>query len=436
MTAIARDLLARAIADHTDGRLGVALTGYRRVLILAPASPIAQHNLGILVRKAAPKHDPAATIETGRVLSRATILAPSEPGPRFALGNVLFALGRLPECRAAFRRAIVLEPAHARALGNLGQVEIEAGQLDHAEAILRRALASDPGSGIARSFLGEVMLSRGDMTRGWPLYVTRSRMPVVAPQDPVKVLKSDGGLGDVLMHARFLTESVVSDAFAKRRPRLLVPAPLVDLLSMGLPHLDVVSDGSGTADEPTVSWLIRERRLGPDDADFPAAWLRTAIPPTAAPKTHPARVGLCWKSGNGGYRKRKRDLPADALSSLATLNGATFVSLQTGSGSTPPIPSMIDDTDRFMGADGFVRMAREVANLDLVITVDTYVAHLAGALGVPTWVLLPVGPCWRWGTPEHPSLWYPAIRQFRQTRDDRWDDVIRAVRKTLETGIR
>ena len=91
----------------------------------------------------------------------------------------------------------------------------------------------------------------------------------------------------------------------------------------------------------------------------------------------------------------------------------------------------VERTDRYLGAEGMTRMAREMVELDLVITVDTYVAHLAGALGVETWVLLPHGPEWRWGTGGTNSIWYPRARLFRQPRPADWDTVIRKVAAAL-----
>ena len=426
-----------ALAAHGAGAFAAAIAGFRRATILTPSDGRALAALGGVERS---RGNNSRAIG---LLIRAATLAPSDPPIQYTLANALLEAGDPESGRRGYRRALVARPGNALALGNLGQLEIECARHPDAERALSRALMIDSSSGIAASFLGEVRLARGDFRSGWPLYFSRvqaahqeARREGMALWDGAPLgtnsllLRGDGGLGDVLMHARFLGRPVP----AAGRLILQCQDSLVDLLGRALGSVVVIgkSDPTPGAD----AWLplsMLSMRLGadPDVSDHPADFLSSGFPRQFPPRE--TRVGLCWRGSGGTFRQRKRSMAPSAFDRLSDVANVTFLSLQVGLDRPDARPAldMVERTDRYLGAEGMTRMAREMVELDLVITVNTYVAHLAGALGVETWVLLPHGPEWRWGTGGTNSIWYPRARLFRQPRPADWDTVIRKVAAAL-----
>jgi hypothetical protein len=424
-----------ALTARERGESEVAISGFRRTTILEPSDPRGIAAIASVERSLG-NSTPAICW-----LDRAAIAAPLDPSTRYMQGNALLEAGALKAGRRAFRRSLAARPANAEALGNLGNLEIESADHDAAERVLSRALMIDPHSGVAASFLGETRLARGDFQTGWPLYFARMQTAHEkqardglalwdgAPLGPGELLlRGDGGLGDVLMHARFLGETIPGVS----RVTLQCHDPLVDLLRGALAPVSVIGKSE---DVPSAgAWLplsMLAGRIGaePKTSGFPHDYL---VKDVTAPQPDPARgprIGLCWTGQTGTYRQRKRTFPADVFDRLADLDGLVLLSLQVGLGDDAPRPAleMVDRTRGYLGAEGMVRMARDMANLDLVITVDTYVAHLAGALGIETWTLLPHGPEWRWGIEDARTLWYPRARLFRQPSAGDWDTVMQQV---------
>jgi hypothetical protein len=152
------------------------------------------------------------------------------------------------------------------------------------------------------------------------------------------------------------------------------------------------------------------------------------------------RVGINWRGREGDGDSAKRDIPLELLCSLATIPGVSLVNLHKGAGRAEldearrraPIFDCGEEVDTASGA--FMDTAAIIKNLDLVITSNTAIAHLAGALGAPVWVALPFLPDWRWQLERSDSPWYPTMRLFRQKERGRWEPVIQEIHRSLQVG--
>lgn len=431
-----------AVGAYRSGDTDAARLGYRRAGVLAPSKSHPLVGLGILERS---RGRDAVAIAA---LRRAIMAAPLDRAAHYAVANAWLAVGGLEAGRSAYRRALAVDPGDALSLGNLGMLEIEAARHDAAEASLRRALASDPGAGVAASLLGEVLLARGETDVGWPLYFSRIEARHREAEDggpplwdgrplgtgPL-LLRADGGLGDALMHARFLTRPIPGVS----RVVLQSHDPLTQLLRPAVRPGSVIAMTEPAPE--AAAWLplsMLAMRLGGGAGwrEYRPDYLTGAFG-QAANDRRGISVGLCWRGGLGTYRQGKRAIELAALEPLTDIAGPRWISLQVDADPSQAGAglAMADRTASYAGSEGMLRMAREMAGLDLVITVDTYVAHLAGALGLETWVLLPHGPEWRWGTECARSPWYPDARLFRQPEPGDWRSVTRQVAVALAVRI-
>jgi hypothetical protein len=443
MTSAAATHFARifraALEAREAGVSDTAVSGFRRAMILAPSNGLPVAALGSIERSLG--NTPGAIV----LLGRAAAAAPLDPSVQYMRANAQLEAGDLEAGRRGFRRSLAIQPGNAQVLGNLGQLEIESANHPAAEQALSRALVVDPDSGVAASLLGEVRLARGDFKTGWPLYFARMRTSYQdRPPDGLALwngkplgaggllLRADGGLGDVLMHARFMGRATANVG----RVALQCHDPLVDLLRGAFGSVAVTGELAPLASADAwlpLSMLAMRTGAGPETPGHPADYLAGAFPPP----TRRSGIGLCWSGQAGSFRQRKRILPASAFDRLVDLEGLDPRSLQVGLGESDPRPALegFDRTDRYLGGQGMIRMARDMLGLDLVITVDTYVAHLAGALGIETWVLLPHGPEWRWGTSGASTPWYPRARLFRQPSAGDWDQVMGQVLDALAARV-
>jgi hypothetical protein len=338
-----------------------------------------------------------------------------------AEADALFADGRLAEAETRYREAIALVPTLPR-LQNLGSVRQLVGDYEGAEAIFRRAIALDPSYARAHGSLGLVLLAQGRLAEGFRLFDNWRQIPELAGKaapemeiprwsgEPVAgknvVIWGEEGYGDQIMFARFarlLQDEGAQVGWACHRNllRLVREGLGMEAIAMGGPLKIVGADFVA----PT-SWLpvVYMQRL---EAPPPAPYLASPKPN----RLEGLRIGVVTRGNPEHGNDRNRSLPPEAAAELMALPGA--VSLAP------------DDT----GARDFWDTAGIVAGLDLVISADTSVAHLAGALGKPVWVLLPAVGCdWRWAEGGSASAWYPSARLFRQTTPGDWSGVLAEVK--------
>jgi tetratricopeptide (TPR) repeat protein len=379
----------------------------------------------------------------------ALALHPTLADAHYSRGLALQALWRFEEAVTAYDQALALRPVHADAHNNRALALQELGRHGEALAGFEAALRVRPNHADARLNRGMARLLHGDFEGGWPDYewrgpdrpgrgeATRAWLarPDVAGQR--LWLQAEQGLGDTIQFARY-AKLLSARGIAVTLSVQTTLKPLLETLG---PDIEVLGERETPArydhDCPLLSLpLAMETRLetipawpGYLEAD---AGRREAMAARLGPRRRP-RVGIVW-SGNAALRKdRRRSVPFDQLEPLLAAD-VDWHALQ--------IEIRPDDADAFRRSGSvafhgealkdFADTAALIAQMDLVISVDTGVAHLAGALGKPVWILLPINPDWRWLLGRADSPWYPSARLFRQTRAGDWSAVIAAVRSSLE----
>jgi tetratricopeptide (TPR) repeat protein len=344
------------------------------------------------------------------------------------LAECLVGLDRFDEAEAAYRSAARLRPDKAWAHAALASFFHRMGRLAEAEAPYRQALVLDPDNARLRTDLGHLLLGLGRYAEGWPFYESRKGLAGHGA-DPLPIagewqgeplagkrllIWPEQGFGDLIQFARFVRPLAQAGA----EVTLATPPELLALFG-GLGASLVERTKSMTLPVPdhwTMAMSI-PYRLGTTLETLPPA------PYLAAPADRLAKwngpglagaVGVAWRGRGSHPYDRLRSLPRDELSPLVRAAGRSPVDL------TEPLGDFAD-------------LAAVIAQLDLVITVDTAVAHLAGALGKPCWVLLRwAQPDWRWLQDRADSPWYESVRLFRQTPDGGWPKVLAEVAAALE----
>ncbi|MBR0846285.1 tetratricopeptide repeat protein [Bradyrhizobium diazoefficiens] len=423
------------------GMVDRAIAEGRRALALNPDYPEALSNLGIALyerksfEEAASHHRRAVELNPGFALAHSN------------LGNALYGQKRFEEAAASYRRALELEPEFADGWANLGTALHHAGEFDEAVVALRRALALAPRHANAHSGLGILLLLRGDFGEGWGEYEWRLESSEVKgprfPQLPWRgeslagkriYVQAEQGFGDTLQFARYLPMLAARGATASFR----VHQSLATLIRASLPGVEVFGDrGTPEAPDYECALLSLPHLFGTRLETIPAS-IPYLQPPHDAATRWQARlgdlrgfkIGIVWAGNPEHVNDRPRSLDPAMLAPLLALPGASFVSLQVGSRAAE-LSSHPDVTDLSGALIDFAETAAAMSALDLVITVDTSVAHLAGALGKPVWLLLPVVSDWRWMLGREDSPWYPTMRLFRQRHGESWNDVMPRVADEL-----
>jgi tetratricopeptide (TPR) repeat protein len=411
----------------------------------------------------------------------AFVLLPDHAELHFARGTALNALGQPAAARMALQRAVAADPSHAAAHLNLGNACADLDALDAAEAHIRGALVCDPDLPEAHASLGFVLASRGrleagmaacdaaiarrpdfaqahwnlataallagDFTRGFTEYEWRKRHdryrrdfidlpgPVWNGADPaggVILVHAEQGLGDTIQLARYLPLIAARGG----RPVLACEASLVPWLAT-LPGVRVVAkDAPLPGYDAWIEQMSLPRVFGTLPTTIPSSAGYLATDPARLAAWHARlpvgrRIGLAWAGNPLHGNDRRRSLPSPALTRLvAALRlgapRAQLVNLQVG-----PAAAAAGVPDLSPWLTDFAETAALVAALDVVVTVDTAVAHVAGALGVPCWVMLPFAPDWRWLLGREDSPWYASLRLFRQPAPGEWEPVVDAIGRAL-----
>lgn len=404
----AQDHADRAFAQDQGGDLAAAESSYRAALALAPYSATLHLNLGAL-------------------------LAQQQ---------------RHGEAEACYACALALEPACSAVWSNLGALHLGLKNDDTADACLRQAIALEPDNARARFNLAYLQLRHGNYEEGWALFEARdwyhalaqhftfARWQGQALEGRSLLVTFEAGHGDVIQFCRYIP---LLKARGARHITLLCHAALTRLLR-GLEGLDAVLG----LDEPVPQqgfdyWmplLSAPYHLATRAHSVPAQlpYLRAScvhLAHTAQGRhpTDPLRVGLVWKGNPLFENDAQRSLPhLQTLSPLWQVPGIAFVSLQKGAGEDQIAACTAQQPLLHAGADmqDFADAAALISGLDLVISVDTAMAHLAGALGKPCWLLLPWHMTdWRWGDTGTACVWYPQVmRLFRQGSDASWGPVV------------
>jgi Flp pilus assembly protein TadD len=428
-----------------QGKLDQAMTAYRQAIRLKPDYAEAYSNLGYAL------WDLGKLDEAVAACRQAIRSSPNLAEAHSNLGMAFKDLGKLDEAVAACRQAVRIKPDFADAHSNLGIALKDQGKLQEAIAACRQAIRFRPDFADAHWNESLLSLLTGDFERGWIKSEWRwktassglSRRSFTQPlwlgaetvERKTILLHSEQGLGDAIQFCRYVPLVAARGA----RVVLEVAEPLRELMSdlVGVSHC--VSKGEALPDFDLHCPLL----------SLPLAFgTRLDTIPSTTPYLHaPARgrdwesllgskdrprIGLVW-SGNPRHRDdRKRSIELNALSPLFDI-AATFVSLQKDlrAGDEAVLPERSNIIKLGQSLESFADTAALISHLDLVISVDTSVAHLTGALGRPVWVLLPFVPDWRWLLDRDDSPWYPTARLFRQTDTRDWRGVVDRVRIAL-----
>jgi Flp pilus assembly protein TadD len=474
------DALAIAVKYHQAGNLQAAEQTYREILALDPNHADALHLLGVVAFQSGDLDRAVQCISAAIQLNGTVAKFHSNLGnvfqaqrkldeavqsfrraleldPQFAeaylnLGSAFETQGRLDEAVEAYRQTLNLKPHQPEAFTNLGLALLAQGNIDAAAASFDSALQQNPNYADAHGNRALLRLLQGDFHCGWSQYEWRWRSNQIERRDfaqprwdgsPLRdrtiLLHAEQGLGDTIQFIRYAAEVKKRNPHATvivecQRPLTkilmrcagvdqLVPAgdPLtlfhVQSPLLSLPGIFQTTLNSIPANVP---YLLAEPKL----VEHWRKWLESV---------EGLRIGINWQGRSGEGEFRKRNIPLEYFTALAQLPGVQLISLQkqddgetiAASSRFPPMLEPGPDFDTVHGA--FEDTAAIMMNPDLIITSDTSVPHLAGALGVPVWVALPFVPDWRWMLQRTDSPWYPTMRLFRQKSQGDWSGVFNEI---------
>ncbi len=444
--ADAHDNLGKALRER--GRLAEAVACCQRALELKPDYAEAHNNLGAAFQEQGKLDEAVACYR------RALQLKPDYAKAHNNLGIAFTDQGKLDEAIACYRRALQLKPDYDEAHNNLGAAFHNQGKLDEAIACYRRALQLKPDYAEAHKNCGHAWLLAGDWQRGWPEYQWRWQTRNFPPRpfsqplwngEPLAgktiLLHAEQGLGDTIQFIRYASivkqhGGTVIVECQKLLLGLLEGCPGVDRLAAqgdALPAFDVhapllsvpgILNTSPETVPARIPYLLAKPALL-------EPWRTRLI------EFGGLKIGIAWRGSPEHRKDRARSIPLSCFEPLASLPAIHLVSLQKGAGAEElqEVRDHFPVTDLGGRLQDFMDTAAVLANLDLVTTCDTAVAHLAGALGVPVWVALPFVPDWRWLLDRSDTPWYPTMRLFRQKKPGDWAGVFEEIKTALSSRL-
>jgi tetratricopeptide (TPR) repeat protein len=437
------------------GRGKEAVQNYDQALALRPDSAEAYYN------KANALQDLGRLDEAVDAFARALALRHTYVEAHYNRANALRDLNRVEEALAGYERAIALSPTFAEAHNNRSNLLRDLGQPKQALAGYDRAIAANPRYAEAYLNKGLTALLLGRFADGWQLFEWRSgnRTHLANPslcnkprwsghegiRDETLFVYAEQGFGDTLQFCRFARQAVTLGA----RVILAVQDPLVRLITSLSPDITV----TGWTSVPNQF----DRHISLLSMPLCFSTVTETIP-ADIPYLHaqPERihhwkqriggegfkVGIAWQGNTHSPADAGRSFPLAAFAGLAAIPGVRLISLQKNEGieQLDSLPAHIQvatlGRDFDAGPDAFLDTAAAMENLDLVITPDSAIAHLAGAFGRPVWVALKFVPDWRWQLHRSDSPWYPTMRLFRQHTRGQWWSVFAAMKEELREAAR
>jgi tetratricopeptide (TPR) repeat protein len=425
-------------------RFDEAIACHQSALAIRPGYYQARNNLGTALGAKGDWTQAIAHYE------QALALCPASVEILNNLAKAFYERRQFESAIAYCRQALSFAPGHLEISNTLGNIFYRMGDLPQAIAYFRHVLRHDPDRADAHWNLGQVLLAQGDYAGGWPRYEWRWRLKKRAPRTHVQgpawdgsdlagrsiLLFAEQGFGDTIHFIRYIPH------VAKRGGKIVLacqPEMLRLLQNMEgvaqtvpwtppFPGFDVQCSllslpgifNTTLSDIPAIIPYLR-----PDET-LVRQWKARLAP------DGPLNVGLAWA---GKPDPTDRSAPAAIWSSLAGIPNVRFVSLQKWDAERQHqlVPlEVLNWTSELMD---FADTAALIASLDLVVTIDTAVAHLAGALGKPTWVLLKSDPDWRWMLNRADSPWYPTMRLFREPRVGDWDTPMNQIVEALKSTV-
>ena len=446
--ALYRDAIARhPNAAEPHGNLGNLLRNindlegaaehYVACLERAPGVAEVRYALGVVLQ-ALDRTDAAATH-----LRRAARDLGPDPRPWTALAALALKRNQTEGAAAYIAKALVVAPDNADALNVAGLISHARADFASARATFDRVLAADPNHAEGHYNRGTLRLLLGDLPAGWADFEWRWRnrpplpgAPAHLPQwrgedlrEQTLLLLGEQGFGDTIQFIRF------APVLQAKGARVIVHCrPPLHRLIAEAPGVDGVGDPGDTVNAQVWTPLMSlPFLLGTSEADIPANEGYLRPPRRTARAQGLRRVGLVWAGSPTHGNDAARSMSLEHLAPILTCSSCVFHSLQMG--------ERRDDLSRHADAGKIVDVmsdvtdfrdtAERLGDLDALISVDTAVAHLAGAMGLPTFVLLPHTPDWRWMLSRSDTPWYQSVRLFRQTTPGNWREPIGALREVL-----
>lgn len=424
-------------ALQQQGHLNQAMTHYHAILRLNPHNPQAQVNLGVVLQQ---QGQVMAAIARYR---KALQLQPTLLEAHTNLAHALKQWGDIDAALEHYRAAVNLAPGQPEPYQHLGDCLQEEGQIEAAIAVYEQALTQFPDHVHLRGSQIRAYLSSGDLLRGFAAYdpwrLGLSQQPLQPTWDgsalqgqPIVLYTEPGsGFGDAIQFVRY------APLVANQGGQVIVqcPAALQDLFRTVEGVTAVIGPEEPLPDGTLQASLLSLPRLFATTLDtIPAAvpYLRPLSRPLLEPmgqnsKSH-LKVGLVWSGDPNHHHDHERSCPLSAFSAFIPHPEVGFYSLQKGQRQADLAQFDLGPiSDMSHHLHSFADTASVIAQLDLVISVDTAVAHLAGALGKPVWILLAYSADWRWLRGRTDSPWYPTVRLFRQPRRQDWAAVVAEV---------
>jgi tetratricopeptide (TPR) repeat protein len=423
-----------------------ALVDCERALAIEPANWNMHNNRGVLLDEMGRSEEALQSFE------RSLELNPNNPDAFQNMGTALLALGRGSEAVAKYDASLSREPGNVDILNARGAVLVAMRRFDEALQSFDRAVAAQPASAISNFHRAFPLLSLGRFAEGFEAYEWRRRgerpfvalprftQPELAPGQDVRgktlLLYSEQGMGDIIHYARF------ARMFADKGAKVVVATylPLVRLLETLGKGIEVVPPQGPAPDfDLTCPMMSAPHKLGLTLETLPAQGPYLSPPPLivdiwrgrmdALPGL---RVGVAW-SGNAQYANDwTRSIPLEKLRAIMDVPGVTFVNAQRDLRPSDEVAFAAAPIADFRTLlTDFAETAALVSELDVMVTVDTSLAHLAGAMGKPVWLLLSAVSDWRWLENRSDSPWYPSVRLFRQKKLGDWAPVFAEVKAGL-----
>lgn len=437
--AVVNQLYEHALELHRSGDLLRAKGVYEAIIRDRPDHDAAVLHLGIIA------HQSGNNAQAIALIQQAMSINPTRGEAYFNLGVILSAENRLEEARNAFDSALHWRPYYSNAYALRAIVHKRLGEHDRAISDYDCSLAIDPHAAEVHRNLAISLLTMGVYERGWLEYEWRWKCPDYAPtlvktprwfgeklHKRSLLVFDEQGFGDTIQFSRYLS------MFNDENIVLAVSRPMMRLISSVRPDLKIVAkeeiipDSDFICPLPSLP-LAFKTRLDTIPAQTPYLMAEPALVEKWRLRLPQAKlkVGVCWQGNPRNPIDSERSFPLEALEPLSSYPGVCLISLQKTHGEqqlqTRPqnlqIHVLGDEFDA--GPDAFVDAAAVIANLDLIISIDSAIAHLAGALGRPVWLALAFDGDWRWLSNRDDSPWYPTMRIFRQPRAGDWQSVFR-----------
>lgn len=432
-----------------QGRVMPARQAFEKAVLVRPAYAEAHNNLAITMQAAGQRESAMAHYR------QAAYLSPAFVEPQYNLGMLLQECGEFEEAAAVYATLVEQHPGHTDACNNLANVFSELGMLRESRIAYDAVLAHDPRHPEANWNRGLLQLQTGEWEAGWANYEWRLRQPRSnLDRFPLDMPRWDGqirrghrilliaeqGLGDALQFLRYA--AIVKQAVADSGGSVIVEChkPLMTIAARvdGVDAVCAIGDARPPYDcwvplmsVPSVMRLADPPAVKPGGyvtarRDLVETWSHK-LPELCGGQEMP-RIGVVWSGNPNFVANAKRTIGENEVRQLtAGFPELSFVSLQKG----VPMVEHAGLIDPQHNGDTMEDLAAMLESIDLVITVDTSVAHLAGAMGRPVWVMLPLAADWRWMKDRDFSPWYPSMRLFRQETRGEWGPVIESVRNEL-----